>query len=133
MFYAAAGREPIYFELGLKVGDRIAIFHYKTAATMIVNRIGYTTATFKQLESEREVPDYGKLQVEDYNEQNNLIEDFLSEVFCEQHNSTAEWRYNLSVAVAEKLITGDYFQGLMYPTVPMWGHADKSGAEAGVC
>jgi hypothetical protein len=35
MFYGSAAREPIYFELGLSVGDHMAIVQYKTTAKLL--------------------------------------------------------------------------------------------------
>lgn len=125
LFYGSAAREPIYFELGLSVGDRMAIVQYKTTAKLLANRIGYTHATFEQLQSNREVPDYGNLDVEAYGQTDTLINDFLSEVFCQQHQTDEDWRYNLSAAITEKMIPNDFFGGLIYPTVPMWGNADN--------
>jgi hypothetical protein len=87
LFYGSAAREPIYFELGLSVGDRMAMVQYKTTAKLLANRIGYTRATFEQLQANREVPDYGNLDVEAYRQTDTLIDDFLSEVFCEKHDS----------------------------------------------
>jgi hypothetical protein len=53
VFYGTSTREPIYFELGVSAGDRLAIIHHKTTADLLVNRIGYTTATFDRLQSKR--------------------------------------------------------------------------------
>jgi hypothetical protein len=125
VFYGSAGREPIYFELALGAGDRVAIVQHKTTAKLLANRIGYTPDTFERLQAKREVPDYGSLNLEAYTRRDSLVNDFLSEVFCEQHDSDGDWRYNLSVAIAEKLIPDDFFAGLIYPTVPMWGNADN--------
>jgi hypothetical protein len=70
-------------------------------------------------------PGDGRLNLEAYTRRDSLVNDFLSEVFCEKHDSDGDWRYNLSVAIAEKLIPDDFFAGLIYPTVPMWGNADN--------
>ncbi len=136
VFYGTSTREPIYFELGVGVGDRLAIVHHKTTGDLLVNRIGYTTATFNRLQSKREIPDYGNLDLAAYTQRDALVDDFLSEVFCEKHHCDEDWRYNLSVAVAEKMMPDveqspdrdpriACIQGLVYPTVPMWGNADN--------
>jgi hypothetical protein len=46
-------------------------------------------------------------------------------VFTEAVSEGHEDRYNLSIAVAEKLFDDPHFGGLLYPTVPMWGNADN--------
>lgn len=115
LFYGSAAREPIYFELGLSVGDRMAIVQYKTTAKLLANRIGYTRATFEQLQANREIPDYGNLDLEAYRRSDALIDDFLSEVFCQRHDTDEDWRYNLSASITEKMIPNDFLEALSIP------------------
>jgi hypothetical protein len=117
MLYCCASRDPIPFELDLVPGDRVAVLCVKTTAPMLVNQVGYTEGAFARLKAVREIPEYGRLEVHRYDDRNALVHDFLAEVFSEPIPRGEDWRYTMSVAVAEKLL-GSPFAGLMYPTLP---------------
>ena len=125
MLYCSIDRSPLFFELHAAVGDRLAIVQYESADRLLLNRVGYTDKTFRQLKSARQVPDYGGLPSENYDDVGLLVNDFLAEVFCEVVPEDQPWRYKISVAIAEALVSSDHFDGLLYPTVPMWGNADN--------
>lgn len=125
VFYCATARAAVPHELHVKVGNTVAIGHFVTIDRLLVNRIGFTEATFRRLASRRVVPDYGRLGAEEYDECRALCEDFLSEVFTGNVPPGFEHRYKLSIAVAEKMFDDDTFDGFMYPTVPMWANCDN--------
>ena len=127
MLYCSNDRNTVFFEMKATKGIRLAIIHYETTCPLTVNRIGFTLETFRALDAARAIPDYGRLELEKYTELDHLINDFLSEVFCQQVTEAESYRYKVSAAVAEKLLgeNPEPMQGLMYPTVPMWANADN--------
>jgi hypothetical protein len=125
LLYCATGRNSLFFELRAQVGSRLAIVHYKTTATLTLNRIGFTPETFKALKSTRKIPDYGQLQVAQYSDRDKVVNDFLSEIFCQPVRGSEKWRYKLSIAIAEILLNSPLFDGLIYPTIPMFGNMDN--------
>jgi hypothetical protein len=129
MFYCSTHRNPVLFELRPQVGSRIALIHYRTNATLTPNLIGYTDKTFRALKANRRVPDYGTLDIDSYSRADALVKDFLSEVFSQVVPVSEEWRYTLSVAVAEKMTMGDLIDALIYPAIPMWANSDNLAIE----
>lgn len=127
LLYCSAARNAVFFEMGVAVGRRLALIRYDTTCPLLVNRIGFTEETFTALQTARVVPDYGRLNIESYTEADHLINDFLSEVFCQRVPDSEAFRYKISAAVAEVLLgeKPEPIQGLMYPTVPMWANADN--------
>ena len=127
LLYCSAGRNAVVFELNPEEGSRLAMIHYETTRRLTANQVGFTDKTFRQLAASRTVPEYGHLNLDSYSDADFLIRDFLSEVFCQEVATHEAWRYKLSAAIAEKLLgrNSERIQGLMYPTIPMWGNADN--------
>jgi hypothetical protein len=127
LFYCSAGLDPLPLELGVTEGTLLAIMKYRTNAQLLANRVGYTDQTFARLRANRKVPDFYSLDTHNYSDTNVLIMDFLSDVFCESVPKDEQWRYALSIAIAEHLIGEDAhpISGLVYPTVPYWGNGDN--------
>lgn len=125
LFYCAAGRDALFYELRARVGTRLVLTHYKTTAILTVNRIGFTPETFARLNAQRAVPEYGRLRLDQYDNRDQLVNAFLSEVFCQQVSDSEKWRYKISIAIAERLLCSDFLQGLLYPAVPMCGNMDN--------
>jgi hypothetical protein len=125
LFYCSIHRNPVVFELRPQVGSRIAVIHYRTTEVMVPNIIGYTEKTFRSLKAKREIPDHGKLNLDSYSKADALVRDFLSELFTQVVPLGEEWRYSLSVAVAERMTMGDTIDALIYPTIPMWANSDN--------
>lgn len=127
MLYCSTHPAPLFFELHASVGSKLGIIKYETITTLVTNRVGYTPETFDFLKSARIVPDYGVMKVDAYSDVAKLINDFLAEVFCQEVSATEPWRYGLSAAVAEVMLGAltEPINGLLYPTVPMWGNADN--------
>jgi hypothetical protein len=92
VLYCSAGLAPVFFELGAKVGTRLAILQFETAGRLVLNRVGYTQATFERLRSSRSVPDYGVLDASSYSDVGKLVNDFLAEIFCEPVPDDERWR-----------------------------------------
>lgn len=88
-------------------------------------RIGYTDAVAEMLGSNRPVPEYGRLGHHQYEEEHALINEFLAEMFTATDPGRKLWRYRLSVAIAEKFLAAEMVEGLMYPTIAMFGNADN--------
>jgi hypothetical protein len=125
LFYASAARAPVFFETRASVGMKLAIVHYETTADLTLMRIGYTPTVHASHGSTRELPEYGALDIDLYETRAHLVNDFLSEVFMAQMIDGEEWRYRLSIAVAEKLLDADMVEGILYPSAAMWANADN--------
>jgi len=126
VLYCCSSRNPIPFELNLVPGDTVAIICLKTRTPLLVDHVGYTQTAFSRLKANREVPDFTRLEPDQYGDRNALVHDFLAEVFCQRVERAEEWRYRISVAVAEKLLPSSPFAGLMYPTMQMSGNVDNA-------
>jgi hypothetical protein len=125
VFYGCGARNAVFFENPIQEGDLVAITHYETTARLPLMRVGYTPEVFQNLKSKRELPDYGTLNVDAYSSQEKLINDFLSSAFSVKVSSGEEWRYRMSVAISEKFLIAEMVEGLLYPSVAMWAHADN--------
>jgi hypothetical protein len=127
LLYCAADIGPLFFELSATEGTRLSLIKFETTDRMIVNRVGYTPEVFASLKSSREVPDYGVMNVTAYSDVGKMINDFLSEVFCQVVPPDELWRYSLSASIARALLgeAEEPINGVMYPTIPMWGNADN--------
>jgi hypothetical protein len=99
---------------------------WKTTAPLLANHVGYTDEAFKALGSNREHakwdPAFPKTTEGDVDQ---LIVEFLAEIFTQPVPPGSEYRYKVSVAIAEKLFLDDIFDGLLYPTVQMKANADN--------
>ncbi len=135
LFYCCTSRNVPLFELNLNPADCVAISRWRTEEEMIVNNVGYTHTIFGNIGSDRPCPTWGK---DDHpiirTEENRLVTQFLSEEFTKVVPRGEEFRYKLSVAIAEKHIDGEIiaqngenltFAGLLYPTIAMKANADN--------
>lgn len=128
IFYAATGRGVTFFELKARVGDTIAISHWRTKKEAILNHIGFTSKAKKVLNSNRnldKIYNFVRETIKVPCDINSLVNDYISSKFIESVNPSEEERYKLSIALARKLITCDLLDGLLYPTIAMFGNADN--------
>lgn len=122
LLYASTAREAVFFEVGASIGKRLAIVHYETTAPLMVMSIGYTEAVAEACRSNRPVPGYGRLSDAIWRQTDNLVNDFLSELFT---SDQPERHYITTIAVAEKMLNAEPAGGLLYPTIAMHANADN--------
>lgn len=144
MFYCAAGKEPLFFELGeLAAGDELALTSWQTKAKMIVNNIGYTKFVFDQLGAKRPCPEWKTPQptsgtstieiprADDEFLRNKLpgeaddqLRFELGKLFMNKDSNLNN--YKLTAAIAEAHL-GEIspFAGVLYPSVRMWANGDN--------
>jgi hypothetical protein len=123
ILYTSEIREIPLFELPLDVGDTLTLANWTTTSPLPVNRVGYSAETFTRLGSSREAGWGDGPAPLTGDPTDKLVDDFLAECFTRSVLPGEEDRYKLSVAVAEWLFTADVFDGLIYPSIAMWGNA----------
>jgi hypothetical protein len=122
VLYCCTSRQVPFFESRPTEGQTVTIGRWVTTAPILVNHVGYTQRAFNALQSSRKQAAWGPEPVTHLNE---AVSDFLAETFTTIIPRGSEYRYKLSVAIAEKLFLDDLFDGLIYPTVAMRANADN--------
>ena len=126
LFYCASGRAIPLYECGVQAGDKFVMSRWKNTAKMTVNHIGYTEGNLTRLHSRRMVPKYAEVKSGLESDPNNVvIREFLSEVFSEVVPEGQEYRFKLTIAIAEWHMCMDFIHGIMYPTIPMKGNGEN--------
>lgn len=145
MFYCSTLRDVPFYELNVKVGDRLVLSRWKLMKNLLVNHVGYTKSMFDKLESNRQIPDWavndkGNKSIEYsnnfFNENNLRVRDFLTRTFCQEISENDYDLYKLTIAIAEKLyldkisderniIKTERLDGIIYPTIRMLANADN--------
>jgi hypothetical protein len=125
VFYSSTLKESAIFEVMPSVGDYVAVSEWETTAKLVVNHVGYHSEHFEELKSNRTCPDYHEIASADRQRlESHIFSSHFSKVFTEKVRPGEEYRYKLSIALANKL-KGDVFDALMYPTVAMRANADN--------
>jgi hypothetical protein len=122
IMYCCTSRQVPFFESRPAEGQTVTIGRWVTTAPMLVNHVGYTQSAFNALQSSRKQAGWGPVPV---NHLNEVVSDFLAETFTQIIPRGSEYRYKLSVAIAEKLFLDNIFDGLLYPTIAMRANADN--------
>ena len=126
-FYGSIGRSVPFFELNPKVGDKIALSLWRTTGDMLLNRVGFTRESSISLGSKRELDKLynpaGFLQ--ELNEAELMVNAFLAKWFVKKTTPEETDLYKMTAAIANILMGGGVFAGLVYPTVKMFGNADN--------
>lgn len=126
-FYGSIGRSVPFFELNPQIGDTIALSTWRTTGDMLLNRVGFTKESSISLGSKRELD---KLYapagfLEQLSEAERMVNDFLANWFVKKISPQEADLYKVTAAIANILIGGGVFAGLVYPTVKMFGNADN--------
>jgi len=122
ILYCCTSRQAPFFESRPAEGQTVAIGSWITTAPILVNHVGYTQRSFDALLSNRKQASWGH---EPVNHLNEAVSDFLGEIFTQIIPRGSEYRYKISVAIAEKLFLDDIFDGLLYPSIAMRANADN--------
>ncbi|HVW60924.1 MAG TPA: hypothetical protein VHC48_12835, partial [Puia sp.] len=128
-FYGSIGRSVPFFELNPKVGDKIILSTWKTTGDMLLNSVGFTEGSATILNSKRELGKLYTLLEHEYAKESNetqiAIREFLAKWFVKKIDPADSHLYKLTAAIANILLSGEKFDGLIYPTVKMFGNADN--------
>jgi hypothetical protein len=126
-FYGSIGRNVPFFELNPQIGDTMILSSWRTTNDMLLNRVGFTKESSLLLNSKRDLEkiytssEYlGKMD-----ESQVLINNFLAKWFVKQITQEESHFYKITSAIANILLAGDVYAGLIYPTVKMFGNADN--------
>jgi hypothetical protein len=126
LFYCSTAREAPFFELGLRMGDRVAISQWKVKAELIVNNVGYDSEVFRALSSNRESPSWDKgTDFEKLEKTNAFTRHFFAAEFAKIVPPGQEYLYKISAALAELHFSDGMFAGLLYPAMAMRANADN--------
>lgn len=126
-FYGSIGRSVPFFELNPQIGDTIALSTWRTTGDMLLNRVGFTKESSVYLGSKRELDKlYAPAAfLEELSEAERMVNDFLAKWFVRKISPEEAESYKLTAAIANILMGGGVFAGLVYPTVKMFGNADN--------
>lgn len=127
IFYGATARSVPFFELDATVGDTLALSVWKSTEKMLLNHIGFTGECSSLLNSNRDlnrIYDFVK-KMNNFSNLNNLVHSYLASKFTQKINAGEEYKYKLTIAIGRKLMMGDFFVGILYPTIAMSGNADN--------
>src|ERR1700730_13830104 len=126
LFYGSIGKNVPLFELDPSIGDKIAISTWKTKEDIILTQIGFTKDTAVQLQTVRNFEERSFVQsMKAFRETNQAIYNFFAQCFTQKIPPEESHRYKLTVAIANWLISGSEFAGILYPTIRMSGNADN--------
>jgi hypothetical protein len=126
-FYGSIGRSVPFFEINPQIHDTIILSTWRTKDQMLLNSVGYTKESSVLLNSKRDLEKmYTSLDnIEKMDESQELINSFLAKWFVKQIAQEESGFYKVTTAIANILMAGDVFAGLIYPTVKMFGNADN--------
>lgn len=127
IFYASIGKSVPFFELDAVLGDEFALSVWKTKKDMLLNHVGFSEEAGKALNSLRnlgQVYDFIK-NMNTFGDTNVTVYNFLAGCFVQQIGPTETDKYKLTNAITNHFLAGDIFDGIMYPTVRMFGNADN--------
>lgn len=123
VYYVSTETDTVICELQLEKGDifTIADFYSKTpnlsalVQTIGINELSKSQEKYKRLFQEY----YLKLKIDAPNEydKNILIDNFLSEQFQIIVNQHEDWKYKLTIAISQILLSNPDADGLLYPSI----------------
>ena len=125
IFYGCTSRQAIFYELGLKSGDKIAVSKWTMKSQPLLNNVGYTSESFNQLKSSRVVPSWSIMKEDFKTKVNEIVKEFFSQELTKRIEQGEEYLYKLSIAIAEKHFEDEIFAGLIYPSVAMHAEVDN--------
>jgi hypothetical protein len=124
LFYCSLGKEAPFFELNLKIGDRVVWSSWENTTDIVVNNIGFSSKSFQSLGAQRPFLNIGShVNIEDKIQL--TVADFLCDEFTKKINKSCSYLYKLSAAISEIFLSGDFFNALLYPSISMWAGADN--------
>ncbi|TAJ52349.1 MAG: hypothetical protein EPO58_11580 [Chitinophagaceae bacterium] len=129
IFYGTIGKTIPMFELNPSEGDTLAISVWKTNTKMALNHVGFTDEVARELKSTRDFFEYPFADhMRKTSKENVAVYNYLAKVFTQKIPKEKAYLYKLSIAIANKLL-GPPMQGIIYPTIAMFGNADNVALE----
>lgn len=133
IFYASSGGAAAVFEKNPAPGDRVAILKWRIKEKILLSKIGYSDEVLKRLKSSRDMDDIPEgLSPESESPGNSIMRDFLADVFTRRIPEDQKHRHKLTAAISEMYLKADEIDGILYPTVEMWGNEDNLAIETRV-
>lgn len=127
MFYATTSRKAVFYELNVKVGDKIIISTWITNNNLTFNNVGYTSSNLNSLGTNR-TTEFMKNREVDLSVANEYVANYLAKTFCQFIGKDNSNLYKLTNAIAAVHLA-DYhsgkFSGFHYPTVKLNGIEDN--------
>jgi len=126
-FYGSTAYGVPFFELDCKVGQRIALAVWKSNRKMLLNHMGFTEECKKVLNSSRnlnDIYDFAKA-TNNFGTLNDFVHSYLASKFVQSVETGKEYEYKITIAIGRKLLMGELFNGILYPTIAMSANADN--------
>ncbi len=126
-FYGSTAYGVPFFELGCKVGQRIAIAVWKSNSTMLLNHTGFTEECKEILNSKRALNTLHNFlkDTSGFGQLNNFVYSYLASKFVQSVETGKEYKYKITIAIGRRLLKGELFNGILYPTIAMSANADN--------
>lgn len=126
IFYASSGGAAAVFEQNPAPGDRVAILKWRIKEPIILSKIGYSDEVLSRLKSSRDMEDIPEgLSPESESQGNSIMRNFLAKIFTRRVPEDQKHRHKLTAAISEMFLKADEIDGILYPTVEMWGNEDN--------
>lgn len=126
IFYASSGGAAAVFEINPDPGDRVAILKWRINEQIILSKIGYSDDVLSRLKSSRDIEDIPEgLSPESESAGNSIIRDYLARIFTRRVPEDEKHRKKLTAAISEMYLKADEIDGILYPSVEMWGNEDN--------
>jgi hypothetical protein len=140
IFYSSVARAAVFFELGVKPGDHLAVSQWRSTGKLWMNNVGFAPGVFRKFSSNRQAPaSWQTPNAHPHIESraNKLVHQFLADEFSKFVSPSRSFEYKLSIAIAEKLLFGNLdasvaegpqdsrFAGLVYPSLAMRANSDN--------
>lgn len=130
LFYASIAINATLWEIGADVDDYVIVSKWRTLAPMHLINMGYTNPVFERFGSDRGIPPYVpaegvRRESSDDEKRNHLVQTFLTDLFVEVVPRGQEYKYKISISLAEMLMSDGRIAGFMYPSIAMYANADN--------
>ena len=128
IFYGATHSSVPFYELKCKAGDHLALSTWRTNSPLILNHIGFTEEVRGKLKSNRTLEDIYDFVINTgkYSDLNEMVHEYLGYIFSRPiEDGTDDNYFKLTSVLANIMMQADLLNGLIYPTIQMWGNADN--------
>lgn len=133
IFYASSGGAAAVFEQNPNPGDNVAILKWRLKEEITLSKIGYSDEVLRRLNSSRDKVDIPGGLIPDFESPgNSILREFLAKIFTRRVQEDQKHRHKLTAAIAEMYTKSGEIDGILYPTVEMWGNQDNLAIETQV-
>ena len=127
-FYCSGDPAATFFELNAQPGDTVVLSKWIRKDEISIFPIGYSSETFKRLNSNRSCPSIVpsiKKHPNEFKNTNRKINIFLDEKFTEVISPGNECQYIITAVIAEEFLMMQPCSGIVYPTIAMEANAEN--------